>query len=73
MMAKRKMSLTELTARMDMTMASLSIIKTNKALGVRFATLAKLCEVLECLPGDLLELVDDETYNKLMGDERSDP
>ena len=55
MMAKRKISLTELAARVDLTPANLSILKTGKARAVRFSTLERLCEVLECQPGDLLE------------------
>lgn len=55
MMAKRKMSLTELAERVDITPANLSIFKTGKAKAVRFSTLERLCEVLECQPADLLE------------------
>lgn len=54
-MAKRKMSLTELSERVGITMANLSILKTGKARAIRFATLAALCEVLDCQPGDILE------------------
>jgi putative transcriptional regulator len=55
MLAKRKMSLTELSEKMDITMANLSIIKTGKAKGIRFSTLDKICEILECQPLDILE------------------
>lgn len=55
MMAKRKMSLTELSERVGITMANLSILKTGKAKAVRFSTLENICEVLECQPGDILE------------------
>lgn len=55
MMAKRKMSLSELAAKMDLTLSNLSILKTGKAKAMRFSTLEKLCEVLDCQPGDLLE------------------
>lgn len=55
MLAKRKMSLTELSERVGITMANLSILKTGKAKAVRFSTLEKICEVLECQPGDILE------------------
>lgn len=58
MMAKRKMSSTELSSRVGITMANLSILKNNKAKAVRFSTLEILCEVLECQPGDILEYVD---------------
>ena len=55
MMAKRKMSLTELSESVGITMANLSILKQGHARAVRFSTLEKICEVLECQPGDLLE------------------
>lgn len=55
MMAKRKMSLTELAERVEITPANLSIFKTGKARAVRFSTLERLCEVLDCQPADLLE------------------
>jgi putative transcriptional regulator len=54
MLAKRKMSLTELSERMGITMANLSILKTGKAKAIRFSTLAKLCQILDCQPGDLI-------------------
>ena len=60
MMAKRKMGLTELADKVDITMANLSILKNNKAKAVRFTTLEAICEALDCQPGDLLEFVDDE-------------
>jgi len=55
MLAKRKMSLNELSDKVGVTPSNLSILKTGKAKGVRFSTLEKLCEVLDCQPGDLLE------------------
>jgi len=55
MLAKRKMSMTELAEKVGVTMANLSILKNNKAKAVRFSTLEKICEVLECQPGDILE------------------
>ena len=54
MLAKRKMSMTELSEKVGITMANLSILKNGKARAVRFSTLEKLCEVLQCQPGDLL-------------------
>lgn len=54
-MAKRKISSGELAERVGITQANLSILKTNKARAIRFSTLEKLCEVLECQPGDILE------------------
>ena len=59
MMAKRKMSLGELSQRVDVTMANLSILKNNKAKAVRFSTLAAVCKALYCQPGDILEYVPD--------------
>jgi putative transcriptional regulator len=55
MMAKRKMSLNELSEKVDLTLANLSILKTGKAKAVRFSTLEALCQALDCQPGDLLE------------------
>ncbi len=55
MMAKRKMSSQELAQRIDITTANLSILKTGKAKAIRFSTLEKICQVLECQPGDILE------------------
>lgn len=59
MMAKRKMSLSELSERVDITLANLSILKNNKAKAVRFSTLAAICAALDCQPGDILEYVPD--------------
>ncbi len=59
MMAKRKISLTELATKVDITLANLSILKNNKAKAVRFSTLEALCNALECQPGDILEYVPD--------------
>lgn len=59
MMAKRKMSLNELSERVGLTLANLSILKTGKAKAVRFTTLDFICEVLQCQPGDLLEFKDE--------------
>lgn len=57
MMAKRKMSLSELSQKVDITLANLSILKNNKAKAVRFSTLAAICRALQCQPGDILEYV----------------
>ncbi|OPX47271.1 helix-turn-helix domain-containing protein [Clostridium thermobutyricum] len=54
-MAKRKISSTELSQKLGITPANLSILKNNKAKAIRFSTLEKLCEILECQPGDILE------------------
>lgn len=55
MLAKRKMSVTELSEKVGITMANISILKNGKAKAIKVSTLAKLCEVLDCQPGDLLE------------------
>ena len=59
MMAKRKMSLNELSEKVDITLANLSILKTGKAKAVRFSTLEAICKVLDCQPGDILEYTQD--------------
>ena len=60
MLAKRKMSLSQLSERVDVTIANLSVLKTNKAKAVRFSTLEAICAALDCQPGDLLEYVPGE-------------
>ena len=55
MMAKRKISLNELSAKVDLTLANLSILKTGNAKAIRFSTLESICKALDCQPGDLLE------------------
>ena len=60
MLAKRKMSLTELSNRVGLTMANLSVLKTGKAKAVRFSTLDALCRVLDCQPGDILDYLPDK-------------
>lgn len=59
MMAKRKISATELSQRIDISPANLSILKNNKARAIRFSTLMALCHELQCQPGDILEFIDD--------------
>ena len=61
MLARRKMSMTELAQQVGITMANLSILKNGKARAIRFSTLERLCEVLECQPCDLLEYSADQT------------
>jgi len=58
MMAKRKMSLNELSEKVDLTLANLSILKTGKAKAIRFSTLEAVCKALNCQPGDILEFVE---------------
>jgi putative transcriptional regulator len=60
MMAKRKMSLNELSDKVGLTLSNLSILKTGKAKAIRFSTLEAICSVLECQPGDILEYASDE-------------
>ncbi|MEE1126222.1 MAG: helix-turn-helix transcriptional regulator [Acutalibacteraceae bacterium] len=60
MLAKRKISSSQLAEQVGITPANLSILKTGKAKAIRFSTLNKLCRILECQPADLLEYVDDE-------------
>jgi putative transcriptional regulator len=60
MMAKRKMSLNELSDKVGLTLSNLSILKTGKAKAIRFSTLEVICNVLECQPGDILEYVADQ-------------
>jgi putative transcriptional regulator len=59
MMAKRKMSLTELSERVGISMTNLSLLKTGKVKGIRFSTLEAICRELECQPGDILEYTPD--------------
>lgn len=57
MMAKRKMSLNELSEKVDITLSNLSILKTGKAKAIRFSTLESLCKALDCQPADILEFI----------------
>ncbi|HIR77672.1 MAG TPA: helix-turn-helix transcriptional regulator [Candidatus Egerieenecus merdigallinarum] len=59
MLARRKMSVTELAQRVGITLANISILKNGKAKAIRFSTLEKICQVLECQPGDILEYRED--------------
>ena len=63
MMAKRKISLNELSERVNITTANLSILKTGKAKAIRFSTLETICKELQCQPGDILEWVEDTNMN----------
>ncbi len=60
MMARRKISLNELSEKIELTLSNLSILKTGKAKAVRFSTLEAICKALDCQPGDILEYVDEE-------------
>jgi putative transcriptional regulator len=65
MLAKRKMSLTELSEKVGITIANLSILKSGKAKAIRFSTLEEICRILECQPGDILEYMSEKEYKKL--------
>ncbi|MEI6138919.1 MAG: helix-turn-helix transcriptional regulator [Mariniphaga sp.] len=60
MMARRKMSLNELSEKVDLTLSNLSILKTGKAKAIRFTTLEAICNALDCQPGDILEYKENE-------------
>ncbi len=66
MLAKRKMSLTELSDRIGLTIANMSILKSGKAKAIRFSTLNEICKILECQPGDILEYLNEKDYKKLI-------
>ena len=59
MLAKRKMSVTELTEKVGLTMANVSLLKNGKVKAIKLSTLSKICEVLECQPGDILEYIEE--------------
>lgn len=61
MLARRKMTLSELASKVDITLANLSVLKTGRARAIRFSTLDRLCRALDCQPGDLLAYVPEET------------
>lgn len=63
MMAKRKISLGDLSAKVNITPANMSILKTGKAKAIRFSTLEAICKVLNCQPGDILEYKDEKNNN----------
>lgn len=65
MLAKRKMSVTELSERVGITMANISILKNGKAKAIRLSTLDAICETLDCQPGDILEYQDGETAKNI--------
>jgi putative transcriptional regulator len=77
MLAKRKMSVTELAKRVGITLANLSILKNGKARGIRFSTLEGICRALDCQPGDILEYRSDDTQSSTgslaTGDTESSP
>lgn len=62
MLAKKKMSMTELADKVGITLANLSVLKTGKAKAIRFSTLEAVCEALDCQPGDILEYVKEDEH-----------
>ena len=66
MMARRKISLTELSEKIGITMANLSILKSGKAKAISFSTLEDICRNLDCQPADILEYMTEDDYKKLM-------
>jgi len=62
MLARRKMSVTELAEKVGITMANISVLKNGKAKAIRFSTLEAICEALKCQPGDILECKDSRTF-----------
>lgn len=69
MLVKRKMSMTELSKRVGITQANLSILKNGKAKAIRFSTLNEICKALDCQPGDLLEYVEDDEADEELSEE----
>ncbi|GEO65478.1 helix-turn-helix domain-containing protein [Companilactobacillus nantensis] len=63
LLVQRKMTVTELAEKVGITQANISILKTGKAKAIRFSTLEKICQVLSCQPGDILEYVPDDSSN----------
>ncbi len=64
MLARRKMSVTELSEKVGLTMANISVLKNGHAKAIRFSTLNKICEILNCQPGDILEYIKSEDDDK---------
>lgn len=69
-MAQRKMGLTELAGKVDLTLANLSILKNNKAKAIRFSTLEAICRALDCQPGEILEYVEEEEAENIVSEGR---
>jgi putative transcriptional regulator len=72
MLARRKMSLTELSERVNITIANMSILKSGKAKAIRFSTLEEICKVLACQPGDILEYMNEADYDNLFSNSQDD-
>jgi putative transcriptional regulator len=69
MLARRKMNLTQLSERVGITIANMSVLKSGKARAIRFSTLEEICKVLECQPGDILEYMNEADFKKLMSNQ----
>ena len=69
MLARRKMNLTQLSERVGITIANMSVLKSGKARAIRFSTLEEICKVLECQPGDILEYMNEVDFKKLMSNQ----
>ncbi|HMR90736.1 MAG TPA: helix-turn-helix transcriptional regulator [Chitinophagaceae bacterium] len=67
MLAQRKMSLTQLSEQVGISVPNLSILKSGRAKAIRFSTLEEICRILQCQPGDILEYLNENDYKKLMG------
>lgn len=66
MLAKRKLTLTDLSNRVSITIANMSVLKSGKAKAIRFSTLESICKELDCQPGDILEYMNSKDYKKLI-------
>ena len=71
MLAKRKMSLTELSGRVGISMTNLSLLKTGKVKGLRFSTLESICNILDCQPGDIIEYIPEPVVSGSEGSEKN--
>ena len=72
MMAKRKISLGELSSKVDITLANMSNLKTGKAKAIRFSTLEAICKVLDCQPGDILEYTEDSNTEIIITNQKNE-
>ena len=72
MLAKRKMSLTELSNRVGISMTNLSLLKTGKVKGLRFGTLESICNILDCQPGDIIEYIPESVESGSEGSKRNE-
>ena len=72
MMAKRKISLGELSSKVNITLANMSNLKTGKAKAIRFSTLEAICKVLDCQPGDILEYTEDSNTERIITNQKNE-